>query len=389
MVNSNTMKKLFLFFAFFPMISQAQFLRSFFQLYGEPMNAFYLDTSLYQSGLGKAKEYNVDVDGNFNLYIEYFWQTVGNKMVNKSAFYPTFTSYNYYETQYSFKDEKPFQSANFRRLIDQTLLEPNGTDSMAYENDKIKFVYRLTGNQNPGTISEYSYDSINGIKGFTIKMIPPSTTYTGLFEVREFYQPQKPKIIEGYTESATERKLSSISHYYFDSLNRVSYAIDSTLQFGMNMVFVGTRRVVYKGNTMLIDSFIQLNTLFKSYYVTVVSYDAQQKITQTNGYGQENNKPYRLMQRIEFENPSSGILDQTNTKLAVTLFPNPAFDRLNFKSERPIEAVEIYDLTGTLVFKQNAIEKESLSINKLTPGIYLIKLSNEQGASCQRLVVSQ
>jgi hypothetical protein len=383
------MKKLILFFAFFPLISQAQFLQTFFQSYRNPLDAFYLDTSLYQSGLGQAKDYTVDVDGNFNLYIDHAWQTEGNRFVKKGSTYPNATSYNYYETQYSFKEDRPFQTEYFRRLKDQTLLEPTGIDSMAFEDNRIKNIHRLTGNQNPGTITEYFYDSINGVKGNTVKLIPPSTEYTGIYNVREFHQPQLPKIIDGYSESATERKLFTISHYYFDSLNRVSSAIDSSLQFGVNMIFRGTRRIVYIGNTMLVDSIIQESQYYKYYYVSVISYDTHQKIAQINRYGQETNRPYRLLQRIEFENPASGILGQTNTKLAATLFPNPAFDRLNFKSEKSIEAFEIYDLTGTLVFKQTAIEIEFISIIDLKPGIYLVKLSNEQGSVYQRLVKSQ
>ena len=353
------------------------------------MNAFFLDTSLYKSGLGQAKDYTVDVDGNFNLYIDHAWQTDGNRIVEKSAFYPTLTTYNYIETQYSFKDEKPFQSANFRRLIDRTLLEPNGIDSMAYEKDKIKYVYRITGNQNLGTITEYFYDSINGVMGNTVKLIPPSTEYSGIYNVREFHQPKLPKIIEGYSESASERKLSNISHYYFDSLNRVSLAIDSSLLFGINWIFSSTRRVVYKGNTMLIDSIIQESPLYKYYYVSVISYDTHQKISQINRYGQESNMTYRLLQRIEFGTTPSGFSDQPNSKLAVTLFPNPAFDKINLKSERPIKTVEIFDLTGTLVFKQTAFEIDSISIIDVKPGIYLIRLSNEQGSAYQRLIKSE
>ncbi len=282
-----------------------------------------------------------------------------------------------------------FKTEYFRRLKDQTLLEPTGIDSMAFEDNRIKNIHRLTGNQNAGTITEYFYDSINGVKGNTVKLIPPSTEYTGIYNVREFHQPQLPKIIDGYSESATERKLFSISHYYFDSLNRVSSAIDSSLQFGVNMIFRGTRRIVYIGNTMLVDSIIQESQYFKYYYVSIISYDTHQKIAQINRYGQETNRPYRLLQRIEFGTPPSGLWDQPNTKLAVTIFPNPAFDRLNFKSEKPIEAVEIYDLTGALVFKQEAFKLESISIKELAAGTYLVKLMNQQGSVYQRLIKSQ
>jgi hypothetical protein len=147
--------------------------------------------------------------------------------------------------------------------------------------------------------------------------------------------------------------------------------------------------LIYLGNTRLLDSIIFDEILLNAYQVYKIEYDAHQKVSQIKVFRKSSSQPYRLQSRFDFINPSSGFSDQTNTKLAVTLFPNPAFDRLNFKSEMPIKAVEIYDLTATLVFKQNAIEKESLSINNLTPGIYLIKLSNEQGSSCQRLIKSQ
>lgn len=383
------MKKLFLILFSLPSVLAAQILPNLFSPFRLPDSKFRVDTVHFRQGIIQIEEYSFDENENATLQSIYDWQTKNGWFIKSSRTFPNNSGYNYYESQFEYDSlGRPFQLHNFRRLKDQTLLEPTGKDSMGFEANLLRFDYRVTGNQNPGYYIEYVHDTVFGVKASFVRDIPNNTTFSGMYEVQSFYKLNLPSFVLGYSDSKSIRKLMENRQFYFDSLDRLKFMIDSSVVLN-NMRLHSYINLVYLGNTRLLDSIIFDEVLLNAYHVYKIEYDANQKVSQIKVFRKSSSQPYRLQSRFDFINPSSGVLDQTNTKLAVTVFPNPAFDRLNFKSERPIEAFEVYDLAGTLVLKQNAIEKESLSINKLTPGIYLIKLSNEQGSSCQRLVISQ
>lgn len=60
------------------------------------------------------------------------------------------------------------------------------------------------------------------------------------------------------------------------------------------------------------------------------------------------------------------------TSIDLTLFPNPAKDVLNIKTEWEIEKVEIYSLDGRFI-KQ--ISASSIDVSELTAGIYFVQMS--------------
>jgi uncharacterized repeat protein (TIGR03803 family) len=65
----------------------------------------------------------------------------------------------------------------------------------------------------------------------------------------------------------------------------------------------------------------------------------------------------------------------------INIFPNPANNILNFKSENCINSIEIFDLTGSLVFAHHTNCKNELSIDisELLPGVYSVIYYNEHG----------
>jgi hypothetical protein len=383
------MKKLLLLLCSLPCVLMAQILPNLFSPFRLPDSKFRVDTIHFHHGALKIQEYSIDANENATLQSIYDWQTKDGWFLKSSRIFPNNSGYNYFESQFEYDASgRPFQLHNFRRLKDQTLLEPTGKDSMGYEANLLRYDYRVTGNQNPGYYIEYEYDGIFGLKASYLRDIPANTTFSGMFEVKDFYKLGMPSILYSFSDNLSGRSLRGVRYLFYDSLDRFSYSIDSTVLF-QNLTYLGVQRVVYLSQTGLIDSVVQDFPLNNEYLSHFLLYDTNSKISQVKVYRQTNTEPFRLIRRFDFINPSSGFSDQPNSKLAVTLFPNPAFDMVNLNSERPIKAVEIYDLAGTLVFKQTAFEIDSISMINLKPGIYLVKLSNEQGSVYQRLIKSQ
>jgi uncharacterized repeat protein (TIGR03803 family) len=63
------------------------------------------------------------------------------------------------------------------------------------------------------------------------------------------------------------------------------------------------------------------------------------------------------------------------------LFPNPANNILNFKSDKCFNSIEVFDLVGSLVFTQhtNSVIEFSIDISDFVPGIYSVVFNNENG----------
>lgn len=76
------------------------------------------------------------------------------------------------------------------------------------------------------------------------------------------------------------------------------------------------------------------------------------------------------------------ILNKNVEDATVYVFPNPTNHELNFVSTRDIERVQIFSLTGQLIFNQkfssNRVELTSAGLD-LSPGVYFAKIELENG----------
>jgi len=73
-----------------------------------------------------------------------------------------------------------------------------------------------------------------------------------------------------------------------------------------------------------------------------------------------------------------------------TVYPNPAFDIVNFKSNKkfaPIEA-KIYELGGRMVL-QTKVERESISVKQLNAGNYLLVLIDKNGKTYSQKIIKK
>jgi hypothetical protein len=84
----------------------------------------------------------------------------------------------------------------------------------------------------------------------------------------------------------------------------------------------------------------------------------------------------------------SGLSSQTNTN-SVSVYPNPATDKVFIKSEQSITRVEIFDLLGKLLHSANLSEEESIDLGQFETGLYLIRTSTREGSQLEKLIISR
>jgi hypothetical protein len=88
--------------------------------------------------------------------------------------------------------------------------------------------------------------------------------------------------------------------------------------------------------------------------------------------GSDNNYLYQLVNgKLEVTSQGNG----TNCIPAphLTVYPSPTKSNLYFKSDSPIEKVEIYSLFGVCVLSADNVY-EKLNVSGLTDGLYLIRV---------------
>ena len=82
----------------------------------------------------------------------------------------------------------------------------------------------------------------------------------------------------------------------------------------------------------------------------------------------------------EFE-CTSGIKEEcTSMNGTISIYPNPAENQLNVDYSGALNQnvfLEIYDVTGSLLIRQNANERNEINISHLASGFYLVKFGDE------------
>ena len=70
--------------------------------------------------------------------------------------------------------------------------------------------------------------------------------------------------------------------------------------------------------------------------------------------------------------------------MSVSVYPNPTSDVLKFDTTSKVNAVQIYDASGKSVNAQ--LSNNQLDVRKLQNGVYLIKITTEEGVSTQKFI---
>ncbi len=85
---------------------------------------------------------------------------------------------------------------------------------------------------------------------------------------------------------------------------------------------------------------------------------------------------------------NDATLDVMNTvanNVAITVYPNPATEMVNFTSDKQVTDIVVYDVTGRVV-KAMSAQGNSFSVSDLTAGNYTIQLSGADFKATQQLI---
>ena len=73
--------------------------------------------------------------------------------------------------------------------------------------------------------------------------------------------------------------------------------------------------------------------------------------------------------------------------MTVTLFPNPAKDKLTVEASEPVDLIEIYSITGALVYRQkDCSDRIEINVSNFSIGAYMIRLTTDSAVEMRRFV---
>ncbi len=82
---------------------------------------------------------------------------------------------------------------------------------------------------------------------------------------------------------------------------------------------------------------------------------------------------------------ADGVVEQGG--ITVTLYPNPAKRRLTIEASEPVNVLEIYNINGALVYRQNdCSDKVEINVETYVPGTYMIRLTTDSTVETRRFV---
>jgi len=81
----------------------------------------------------------------------------------------------------------------------------------------------------------------------------------------------------------------------------------------------------------------------------------------------------------------SSLSVQDHTAFDFAVYPNPVKDMLHINTQEALQKIEVADLLGRTVFKQNNVPK-SVDISSLNKGVYILKLTSEKGISTKKII---
>ncbi|ARV05273.1 hypothetical protein BTO04_00560 [Polaribacter sp. SA4-10] len=73
----------------------------------------------------------------------------------------------------------------------------------------------------------------------------------------------------------------------------------------------------------------------------------------------------------------------------IQFYPNPVLESISFNKPNDISQIKIYDLNGKLVLRENIYSNNSINIENLTSGIYIIKIFGKNGSIMNRKLIKK
>ncbi|GGM86205.1 hypothetical protein GCM10010967_18040 [Dyadobacter beijingensis] len=85
----------------------------------------------------------------------------------------------------------------------------------------------------------------------------------------------------------------------------------------------------------------------------------------------------------ELLKPENSSLDETG----VTVFPNPARDRIFVRGSRPVSEVSIFDLNGRRIMSASGAGGRGIDVNAIPAGIYMVNIKDDKGKTTSRKII--
>ena len=84
------------------------------------------------------------------------------------------------------------------------------------------------------------------------------------------------------------------------------------------------------------------------------------------------------------------VNDIQNNENQVLLYPNPASDVLTVSTKTTLNEIAIYDISGKLVLNKSKLttNTETISLNKLSGGMYLVTIKTDKGIQTKKLIIN-
>jgi len=89
---------------------------------------------------------------------------------------------------------------------------------------------------------------------------------------------------------------------------------------------------------------------------------------------------------VTFNLSSLSTVDIEDSVSLFEVFPNPTADVLNFKIKNEINNVEVFDVSGNLILKENALDSNSLSVSNLSSGLYFVKVTSLDKSQTKKFI---
>jgi len=91
---------------------------------------------------------------------------------------------------------------------------------------------------------------------------------------------------------------------------------------------------------------------------------------------------------------TTGLDTHVYSENRITLFPNPAQNFFVISSMSSIEAIELFNITGTEVLSEKNLKPDfkltiTLNASDLSPGIYFVKLQSGDFCETQKLMIAR
>jgi hypothetical protein len=77
-----------------------------------------------------------------------------------------------------------------------------------------------------------------------------------------------------------------------------------------------------------------------------------------------------------------------NTKINITVYPNPAQSVIHVVTDIPAQRINLVDMTGRVVLSNiNPTTQTGIDVSTLNKGIYFVQVITDKGTAVSRVVV--